>query len=276
MSRVVCEICPHACSLKEGQVGLCRARVNRDNQIIDENYGRVTSLALDPIEKKPLYRFHPGSKILSVGSYGCNFCCSFCQNHEISMANKENTNSIYISPEDLVAKAIEHMPYGNIGLAFTYNEPTIGYEFVLDCAKLCKEKNLVTVLVTNGYLNEKPLLELLPHIDAMNIDLKSFSEDFYRHIGGNLEVVKKTISISSSACHVEVTTLIVPQENDTPEEMRMLSMWLASVNPQIPLHLSRFFPRYIMNDKEATPVATIKELSEIASECLEYVYMGNC
>lgn len=276
MSRIVCEICPHACSLEEGKTGLCRGRVNRDNKIIDENYGQVTSLALDPIEKKPLYRFKPGSMILSVGSYGCNFKCSFCQNHHISMSGKENSESIYVPPEALVAKAIELIPHGNIGIAFTYNEPLIGYEYVLDCAKLCKDKGLASVLVTNGFLNEKPLREILPYIDAMNIDLKSFNDDFYHRIGGSLNVVKNTIQIAAAQCHVEITTLIIPNENDTPDEMRNLSKWLSSVNPEIPLHISRFFPRYQMNDKKATSVALIKELAEIAHENLKYVYVGNC
>lgn len=276
MSRVVCELCPHACSLEEGQTGLCRARINRNGEIRDENYGRVTSLALDPIEKKPLRRFHPGSMILSVGSYGCNFRCSFCQNHEISMVDAAHADSIYLSPEALVAKAVELIPRGNIGLAFTYNEPLIGYEYVRDCAMLCKGKGLVNVIVTNGYLNEKPLRALLPYIDAMNIDLKSFSEAFYRRIGGNLEVVKKTIEVATEQCHVEVTTLIIPNENDTPEEMHRLSTWLASVSPRIPLHISRFFPRYHMSDRDATPVAAIKALTAIAREHIQYVYEGNC
>ncbi|MCX7614298.1 MAG: AmmeMemoRadiSam system radical SAM enzyme [Clostridiales bacterium] len=276
MSRLVCELCPHSCSLEEGQAGLCRARRNQDGAIRDENYGLITSLALDPIEKKPLYRFYPGSKILSVGSYGCNFRCSFCQNYEISMSGRERVEPVYILPEELIHKAIELKPMGNIGIAYTYNEPLIGIEYVFDCAKLAKEKGLKNVLVTNGYINQKPLIKMLPWIDAMNIDLKAFSEPFYKKIGGGLETVKKTIAHASKSCHVEVTTLIIPGENDTPEEMLKLSHWLSCVNHEIPLHITRFFPRYRMTDRNATDVTVIYELAAIARKNLKYVYTGNC
>lgn len=274
--KVQCDICPHNCVLAEGQTGFCKARSNRGGVIKADNYGFVTSISLDPIEKKPLYRFYPGSRILSVGSYGCNFRCSFCQNYEISMAGKERAGTLCVSPEDLVEKAEELLPQGNIGIAYTYNEPLIGYEFVMDCAKLAKTKDLKNVLVTNGYINEKPLKELLPFIDAMNIDLKAFTEGFYKKISGDIETVKKTIETAAKACHVEVTTLIVPGENDSPEEMRMLSAWLAGVDENIPLHISRFFPRYKMTDRDATPVKTIYSLADIARESLYYVYEGNC
>ncbi len=273
---VRCGICPHGCVLEEGRAGFCRARRNRDGVIRDDNYGLVTSLALDPIEKKPLRRFFPGSKILSVGSYGCNLRCAFCQNYEISMASGGQADAAYVSPEALVRKAAELRPAGNIGLAFTYNEPLVGYEYVYDCAKLSKERGLKTVLVTNGYVNGEPLRALLPLIDAMNIDLKAFTEDFYRKIAGDLETVKRTIEQSAKACHVEVTTLIVPDENDAPEEMRGLSRWLSSLDRRIPLHVTRFFPRYRMTDRGATSVETICALSEIARESLIHVYEGNC
>jgi pyruvate formate lyase activating enzyme len=232
-------------------------------------------MALDPIEKKPLYRFHPGSMILSVGSFGCNLRCPFCQNHGISMCDREAVRASYIAPEELTAEAEALVQRGNIGIAFTYNEPLIGYEYVRDCAGLAKERGLKTVLVTNGYINERPLKELLPIIDAMNIDLKAFTEEFYKSISGHIEPVKKAIEAASSECHVEVTTLIIPGENDSPGEMRLLSEWLAGISDNIPLHISRFFPRYRMQ-KDATPVETVCSLADIARENLKYVYEGNC
>jgi len=275
MSKVLCHICPHGCALEEGQVGICRARSNRAGIIVSENYGLVTAISLDPIEKKPLYRFYPGSYILSVGSFGCNFRCQFCQNHHISMSDKKKADYRYIPPEDLVYKALRLADRGNIGLAFTYNEPLVGYEYVYDCASLAREKGLKNVLVTNGYINKQSLLQILPLIDAMNIDLKSFKPDFYKRIGGDLEDVKRTIALCASHCHVEVTTLIIPGENDSQEEMRELSKWLASVNPDIALHISRFFPCYQMTDKQPTSTNTIYALADIAKEVLPYVYVGN-
>ena len=272
---MICEICPHHCDIKEGGIGYCRARGNVGGEISCINYGRLTSISLDPIEKKPLNRFHPGTTILSVGSFGCNLCCGFCQNHSISMADKE-TETVYVSPEELVAKAIELVPHGNIGLAFTYNEPLVGYEFVRDCAVLAHEKGLKNVLVTNGMICTEPLKKLLPYIDAMNIDLKGFSDTFYKKISGDFETVKSTIEVSSKSCHVEVTTLIIPGENDSAYEMEREATWLASLNPDIPLHISRFFPRYKMTDIEATPIKTIFALRDIAEQHLKYVYTGNC
>ena len=211
--KVRCGICHHNCSLDEGQLGVCRARRNRGGRIICENYGRITSIALDPIEKKPLYRFRPGSRILSVGSYGCNMRCLNCQNCEISMADPERDARMArwseMTPEELVERAVKLALYGNVGLAYTYNEPFIGYEFVMDCAKLIRERGLVNVAVTNGCINEQPLLEILPYFDAMNIDLKSFRHDFYRRMGGDLDTVLNTIKIAAKRCHVEVTTLII-------------------------------------------------------------------
>jgi pyruvate formate lyase activating enzyme len=273
MSKLECGICPQDCMLEDGQTGFCRARTRYGNEIRANNYGRVTAMALDPIEKKPLRHFCPGNMILSVGSYGCNLRCPFCQNHEISMTD-EHTGSVFVSPEELLQKALEI--HGNIGVAFTYNEPLIGYEYVRDCAALLKQNGLKTVLVTNGYINEAPMQELLPYVDAMNIDLKAFTEDYYHTLKGHLEPVKRTIEICAPRCHVEVTTLIVPGLNDTEEEMRRLSGWLAGVNKKIPLHISRFFPRYHMNDTHATPVDQIKKLAAVARETLENVYTGNC
>lgn len=270
-----CVICFHHCELDEGRTGLCRARANRGGQIVPLNYGRLTSLALDPIEKKPLRRFHPGGLVLSLGSFGCNLRCPFCQNAEISMAGAEFPARDY-SPEALVQLALALRPRGNLGLAYTYNEPLVGYEFVRDCAALVREAGMFNVLVTNGTIEEAPWRALLPLIDAVNIDLKGFTEEWYRRLGGDLETVKRSIALAAEACHLEVTTLVVPGCNDGEDELRALSGWLASLSPDIPLHISRFFPRHRMNDLPPTPVDTVYRLAAVARERLRYVYTGNC
>ncbi len=274
--KIPCELCFHRCELEEGQTGLCQARGNRGGAIVPLNYGKLTSLALDPMEKKPLRRFYPGSMILSVGSFGCNLRCPFCQNHEISMAGDGGIQTVEVSPEQLADKAMELRPQGNIGVAYTYNEPLVGYEYVRDCAALVHERGMVNVLVTNGTMEEAPFRALLPLINAANIDLKGFAPAWYRRLGGNLETVKCSIALAAERCHVEVTTLLVPGENDSVEEIRDLARWLASVNPKIPLHLSRFFPRYRMTDRPPTPVGSVYALAETAREHLTYVYTGNC
>ena len=278
--KVRCGICHHNCSLDEGQLGVCRARRNRGGRIICENYGRITSIALDPIEKKPLYRFRPGSRILSVGSYGCNMRCLNCQNCEISMADPERDARMArwseMTPEELVERAVKLALYGNVGLAYTYNEPFIGYEFVMDCAKLIRERGLVNVAVTNGCISEQPLLEILPYFDAMNIDLKSFRHDFYRRMGGDLDTVLNTIKIAAKRCHVEVTTLIIPGENDTDEEMDEIASWLSGVDEDITLHVTRFFPAWKMRDRPPTPVDRVYALAGVAKRHLKHVFVGNC
>lgn len=278
--RARCGICHHGCNLSDGQFGVCRARRNRGGKIVCESYGRITSIALDPIEKKPLYRFKPGSRILSVGSYGCNMRCSFCQNCEISMADPEKAEDevrrIELSPRELVDKAVALKPYGNVGLAYTYNEPFIWYEFVMDCAKLIRDNGLVNVAVTNGCILEGPLLEILPFIDAMNIDLKSFRHEFYKRMGGDLDTVLNTIKTAAKYCHVEVTTLIIPGENDAEEEMEEIASWLAGVDKNITLHVTRFFPAWKMTDRPPTPVRTVYALAGVAKKYLPYVYAGNC
>ena len=273
---MICELCFHRCDLSEGQAGLCRARACRDGAVVPLNYGKLTSLALDPIEKKPLRRFHPGSLILSAGSFGCNLLCPFCQNHEISMAGDGALETVELSPEALADKALELRPHGNIGIAYTYNEPLVGYEYVRDCAALVHERGMVNVLVTNGTVEEPPWRELLPFIDAANIDLKGFTPEWYRKLGGDLETVKRSIALAAERCHVEVTTLLVPDENDSAEEVRALARWLASVDRNIPLHLSRFFPRYRMTDRPPTPVERVYRLANEARACLSFVYTGNC
>ncbi|NTU88696.1 MAG: AmmeMemoRadiSam system radical SAM enzyme [Actinobacteria bacterium] len=271
-----CENCPHYCMIEEGHLGRCHARKNVNGTIICDNYGKITSIALDPIEKKPLMRFYPGSMILSIGSYGCNLRCPFCQNSEISQAYEEDVAYTYISPEELVRRAHELEPQGNIGIAYTYNEPFISYEYVFDCAKLAHEEGLKNVLVTNGMVCEEPLRALLPYIDAMNIDLKGFTREFYDFAGGDFATVRRTIEISAKSCHVEVTTLVIPGKNDSPEEIEELAKWLAGIDPEIPYHLSRFFPDYKMSDAKATPIKTVYDLADVARKHLKYVYTGNC
>ena len=274
--KTQCELCFHHCELDEGQTGLCRARGCQNGKIVPLNYGKLTSLALDPIEKKPLRRFHPGSLILSVGSFGCNLRCPFCQNHEISMVGDGELQTVELSPERLAAKAVELVPQGNIGVAYTYNEPLIGYEYVRDCAALIHERGLVNVLVTNGTVEEALWRTLLPLIDAANIDLKGFTAAWYRKLGGDLDTVKRSITLAAERCHVEVTTLLVPGENDSVEEIRGLARWLAGVDPNSPLHLSRFFPRYRMTDRSPTPTEEVYRLADEAKAYLTYVYTGNC
>ncbi len=273
---VQCDICPQGCVLEDGQTGFCRARSAKAGKVVCDNYGLVTSMALDPIEKKPLRRFHPGSMILSVGSFGCNLRCAFCQNHEISMCNREQTHTVAVSPQELVDKALSLRDSGNIGIAYTYNEPLIGYEFVRDCAILARQNRLHNVLVTNGYVNEEPLRALLPYIDAMNIDLKAFTEGFYQTLHGHLEPVKRTIAIAAEHCHVEVTTLIIPRQNDSLVDLRAMTEWLAGISPGIPLHISRFFPHFRMSDVGATPIETVYGLADIARKYLKHVFTGNC
>lgn len=274
--RTVCQVCMHRCNLEEGQKGICGARINQGGTIRCDNYGKVTALALDPIEKKPLNMFYPGSLILSVGSYGCNLRCPFCQNHEISMAGDGTIQTVDVPPEQLADKAEELIPRGNIGVAYTYNEPLVGYEYVRDCAAAVHDRGMVNVLVSNGTIEERPWRALLPFLDAANIDLKGFTQSWYRRLGGDLNTVKRSIALAAEQCHVEVTTLLVPGENDSVDEIRALAQWLASVSPDIPLHLSRFFPRYEMRDRPPTPVEEVYQLAEEARNWLAYVYTGNC
>lgn len=274
--ETVCQVCMHHCRLKPGQRGICRARKNENGKMICDNYGRVTSVNLDPIEKKPLKMFHPGSLVLSVGSFGCNLRCSFCQNHEISMADADKVPFYFMPPEELAQRARKYQLVGNIGAAFTYNEPLVGWEYVRDAAKLIQEYGMKNVLVTNGSVCTEVLEEVLPYIDAMNIDLKSFREEGYRKLGGDLDTVKAFIVRAAENCHVELTTLVVPGENDKPEEMEEEAAWIASVSRDIPLHVTRFFPRYHMTDREATDVQMVYELAKTAQKYLKYVFVGNC
>ena len=283
-----CEVCFRHCEIPEGGTGFCGARTCEGGVVKAANYGLVTSLALDPVEKKPLSRFRPGSMIVSAGSYGCNLRCPFCQNNSISWSDEAFALAgrvPYMPPEKLAAIAEAAVPEGNIGVAFTYNEPLVGYEYVRDTAKLVHEAGLVNVLVTNGTAELSVLEELAPHIDAMNIDLKGFSGSYYRDLlGGDLSMVKDFIREAVKVCHVELTTLIIPGENDSEDEMREMTAWIAGLRDgegrvtgtEIPLHISRFFPQFRMTDRRATDVRHIYRLADIAREKLRYVYTGNC
>jgi pyruvate formate lyase activating enzyme len=268
-----CEVCFRHCLLIEGQSGFCHARGLIDGKNVCLNYGLATSLALDPIEKKPLKEFFPGSFILSYGSYGCNLRCPFCQNYEISQFDLK-AQSEYFSPERLVKTALDLKSDGNIGVAFTYNEPLISYEYVYDVSVLAHKEGLKTVLVTNGTASLEVLQKILPYIDAMNIDLKGFSEDFFRYIGGDFQMVKDFIALAQKSCHVELTTLVIPGHNDSADDMEAEAKWIASLDRKIPLHITRYFPRY----KEKEPATSLEDLSKlqtIAKKFLTSVYVGN-
>lgn len=277
-NRAVCPICPHACTLAEGQTGLCHARVAVGGQVVDANYGRITSLALDPIEKKPLARFRSGSKVLSVGSYGCNLRCPFCQNASIACAGERDVPWREMAPAELVKAAASLVPEGNIGLAFTYNEPLVGLEFVRDTGRLAHERGLANVLVSNGYVNDGPLREVAPLIDAANIDLKGYTQSFCDLVGGDLATVRHTIEVlaATPTCHLEVTTLVIPGLNDSEQEIADAAQWLASLDPSIPYHLTRFFPCHCLTDRPATPPTTVHRLADVARRHLKHVYVGNC
>lgn len=274
--EAVCRTCMHKCRLKPEQWGFCRARKNENGTVVCKNYGQITSLALDPIEKKPLKMFDPGSLILSAGSFGCNLRCPFCQNYEISMAGQEEIRNEFLSPQKLAEMALQYKKAGNIGVAFTYNEPLVGWEYVLDTARLLKTAGMKCVLVTNGTASLSVLEKLLPYTDAMNIDLKGFRDEYYQMLGGDLQTVKEFIVCAAKSCHIELTTLIVPGENDKLSDMEKEAQWIASVGKEIPLHITRFFPRYHMQEKEPTDVQKIYRLAEKAGKYLKNVFVGNC
>lgn len=268
-----CETCFRHCALAEGQIGWCKARQRVKDVIVDRNYGKISALALDPIEKKPLAFFHPGSMILSVGSYGCNLACPFCQNHAIAQRDLDGSCA-WVTPEQLVEKAVSLVPHGNIGIAFTYNEPMLSWEFIRDTGRLAKARGLQVVVVTNGSVTLPVLEKVLPYVDAFNIDLKGFSNAYYDYVSGNLETVKRFIERAATDAHVELTTLVVPGKNDSVEEMEALSSFVASISPSIPLHLTRYFPRW-KEETPATSIETLQALQAVALRHLDKVVLGN-
>lgn len=274
--KIMCPGCMHRCVLSEGQTGRCGARRCAGGTVTAINYGKLTAIALDPIEKKPLNAFHPGSNILSVGSFGCNLDCPFCQNAAIASAREGDLPVQKVSPDALADLALDLKPRGNIGVAFTYNEPLIGWEYVIDSARAVHARGLLTVAVTNGSVNPEISGRVLPHLDALNIDLKAFTADHYHRLGGDLDTVKTFITRAvHTGCHVELTTLIVPGFNDSAKEISALASWVAGVNPAIPLHITRFFPAHRMGRSAPTPVAKIFDLAAVARKDLPTVYEGN-
>jgi len=264
-----CELCPRHCLIKPDRTGFCGHWLNEAGTLVAALYGQVTAVALDPIEKKPLYHFHPGAGILSVGSNGCNLACRFCQNWHLSTSQADTK---YMEPRQLADLAGKN---GSIGLAFTYNEPSVWFEYILDTAALLKPKGLVTVLVTNGYLEAAPFDTLLPWVDAMNIDVKG-DENFYQKLtGGHLAPVRRNVEAAFKAgVHVEVTNLLVTDANDGEKQIQKLVDWLAGVSPLIPLHLSRYFPNHLYQ-QPPTPLARLETAGVIARQKLKFVYLGN-
>lgn len=274
--RVQCFLCPNYCVLSPGQFGICKARKNINGKLYSMIYGEVASIHVDPIEKKPFFHFLPGSNAFSVGTTGCNMRCVFCQNWEISQAFPDDVPTQPATPEQLVEKALES---GAQTIAFTYNEPVIAYEYVLDTAKLAKPKGLKIVMVSNGYIDEEPLKELLPYLDAYKVDLKAFDEKFYRKLtGGHLEAVLNSLKvIKQSGTWLEIVTLLIPGENDGDEEIRALAHWIKeNLGDSVPLHFSRFFPQFKLQNLPPTPPETLIRARKIAmEEGLKFVYTGN-
>jgi pyruvate formate lyase activating enzyme len=272
--KLECQVCPHFCKLSAGQTGICGVRKNTGEKIELTTYGVLSGYSVDPLEKKPLYHFYPGHNILSLGSYGCNMRCDFCQNYQISQNVPKS-----IIPDTSVKRIIKDAlsAENNIGIAFTYNEPVIWFEFMRDIAVMAKIEGLITVMVSNGYVNGDVLGEIIKFTDAFNIDLKAFNNSFYRKLtGAELESVKSSLkTIAESGKHLEVTTLIIPGQNDDEDEMSLQTEWMANeLGPDIPFHLSRYFPTY-KRDDPSTSEDSLKKLSEIASKNLNYVYVGN-
>jgi len=269
--RVHCLLCPQGCRIGEGELGRCRVRRNVAGKLRSLNYSRISSAHWDPIEKKPLFHFHPGSPILSLGTVGCNLACAFCQNWSIS---QDTVGTQRLTPDEAVEQARREA--SNVGIAYTYNEPFIWYEFVSETARLAKAAGMKNVLVTNGYVNEAPLREVLPYIDAMNVDIKSMSEDFYRELcRGRPEPPRRTVEIAREAgCHVEVTNLVIPNWNDGDDDLQGLIEWVAGLGRDVPLHFSRYHPDYKLTEPP-TPAETLVKAREMAQQKLDYVYVGN-
>jgi pyruvate formate lyase activating enzyme len=268
-SGVRCELCPNFCVVAPGRTGRCLGRQNAGGELVAFTYGEVVSMGVDPIEKKPLYHFHPGTSILSVATYGCNLACPFCQNCEIS---QRAAPTRYVPPEELVTTALES---GSLGVAFTYTEPMIWFEYLTDAGRLLRQRGLKVVLVTNGMVNPEPLEELLPLVDAMNVDLKSIRPSFYYdYVKGSLEAVLNTIRRARQSCHLELTTLLIPGRNDSEEEIEELVDFTAGLGRDTVLHFSRYFPRH-KAEEPPTPVVRLVHAADIARRRLDYVYLGN-
>jgi len=273
--EVKCSLCPHQCIIKPGKRGRCGIRYNNEEILVAEGYGLLSSLALDPIEKKPLYHFYPGRSVLSAGGFGCNLRCNFCQNFEISQIGTERYHGNRYTPEFITEKALE-IP-GNLGVAFTYNEPVISIETVLATSELLKKADRKVIMVSNGFINKEPLKDILPLTDAWNIDLKGFSDTFYnRECGGSLRPVLQTIEVvRNSGNHLELTCLIIPGKNDSVSEMKDMVRWISeNTGKDTVFHLSRYFPRY-KSTIPPTPTETLKLLYQTAKEVLCNVYAGN-
>jgi pyruvate formate lyase activating enzyme len=275
-NKVQCLLCPHECRINPGNFGICKVRENRDGILYTTVYEKACAFRFDPIEKKPLYHFYPGSEILSIGTVGCNLHCKFCQNWEISQCCSKDYPYLKPLTVDEVMDSLDEKE-DNIGIAYTYNEPTIYFEYMMALAKRVKEAGMKNVAVTNGFISKHPLDELLDHIDAFNVDLKAFTEDFYRRItGSKLKPVKESIlAIRKKGRHLELTNLVITGLNDKEDVFEEMVRWIASeLGPGTPLHLSRYFPSYEL-DAPATPVDTLTSLFDIARKHLHFVYLGN-
>ncbi len=275
--RIQCDLCPRYCKLKEGQRGLCFVRANLDDEIVLTTYGRSSGYAIDPIEKKPLNHFLPGTPVLSFGTAGCNLACKFCQNWDISKSREIDTLADEASPELIATAAAE---LGCRSVAYTYNDPVIFHEYAIDVAKACREKGIKSVAVTAGYVTEEPRKEFYQYMDAANVDLKGFTEDFYFKLtGGHLAPVLETLEYIKHETDVwlEITTLLIPGQNDSDKEINELTQWVVDkLGPDVPLHFSAFHPDYKMMDVPPTPVETLIRAREIAMKNgLRYVYTGN-
>ena len=274
--KVECLLCPHQCLVGPGRAGICRVRRNEGGKLVSAVYGKSCALRFDPIEKKPLYHYYPGSIILSIGTVGCNLHCKFCQNWEISQTCAEDyPYQKAVSPEEVVEMAAGRTD--NIGIAYTYNEPTVFFEYMLDMARLAKEKGLKNVAVTNGFINSEPLAEMLEFLDAFNVDLKAFDDDFYRKMASaRLEPVKETIrTIRKHNKHLEITNLVIAGVNDREDTFTEMVRWIAGeAGKETPLHLSRYFPNYKL-DLPSTPEQVLMRLFETARKHLTNVYLGN-
>ena len=276
-NKLLCTLCPRYCKIGPGQAGFCYIRQNIDGQLYSIGYGRPTGFAVDPIEKKPLYHFYPGSDILSFGTAGCNLGCKFCQNWNMSKAKMDEVNSLYASPEEVVGYAKKH----NVpSIAFTYNDPIIFGEYVIDVSNLAKQENIKTVMVTNGYIDKQARKEVFANIDAANVDLKAFTEKFYHKLTyAHLQDVLDTLIWlkNDTDVWIEITTLLIPGENDSAEEIYNLCQWiLENLGPDVPLHFSAFHPAFKMRDYSATSPETLTMARDIAIKSgIKYCYTGN-